>query len=270
MTPIKENNLDKDINLKYYAFDWDDNILIMPTTIIVKTDDGNEIGISTEEFANYRSEIGIKPFKYKNKTIVGYADNPFRNFSVEGDRKFIIDVFLATEGPSWKDFVECINSGSIFGIITARGHHPNTLKEAVYNMIMSNYKGINLSSVLDSLTKYRKFMDKKVLKSTELVKQYLDKCKFYPVSYNNENTKSPETEKVNALKEFIKYIKHVSSRIGEQAILKNGIKNNFIPTIGFSDDDPKNIKNIKDYLDKNYEKSTIKTFLTKDGKKREV
>ena len=46
------------------------------------------------------------------------------NFGVEGDKKFIVDSLLAEPGPSWNDFVECINGGSIFAIITARGHTP--------------------------------------------------------------------------------------------------------------------------------------------------
>ena len=41
-------------DLKYYAFDWDDNIVIMPTQIMLKTEDGFETGMSTKDFAEYR------------------------------------------------------------------------------------------------------------------------------------------------------------------------------------------------------------------------
>ena len=54
-------------DLKYYAFDWDDNIVVMPTQIILKTDEGNEIGMSTEDFAEYRQNIGVEPFEYKKR-----------------------------------------------------------------------------------------------------------------------------------------------------------------------------------------------------------
>ena len=37
---------------KYYAFDWDDNIVTMPTKIILKDDEGREVGMSTEDFAD--------------------------------------------------------------------------------------------------------------------------------------------------------------------------------------------------------------------------
>ena len=38
-------------DLKYYAFDWDDNIMHMPTKIMVLDDKGSEVGMSTEDFA---------------------------------------------------------------------------------------------------------------------------------------------------------------------------------------------------------------------------
>ncbi|MGB1120636.1 MAG: hypothetical protein ACPG3Z_01480, partial [Saprospiraceae bacterium] len=45
----------------------------------------------------------------------------------------------------------------------------------------------------------------------------------------------------------------------------NDVKNNFVPQIGFSDDDPGNIESIKKFLDKEYEESPVKTYLTKQG-----
>ena len=39
-------------NSKYYEFDWDDNIVSMPTKIILKNDKGDEVGMSTEDFAH--------------------------------------------------------------------------------------------------------------------------------------------------------------------------------------------------------------------------
>ena len=81
-------------DMKYYAFDWDDNILIMPTKIILKDNKNDEVGMSTEDFAEYRMKIGKEPFEYNGHNIVGFAENPFRYFSVEGDKQFIIDSLL--------------------------------------------------------------------------------------------------------------------------------------------------------------------------------
>jgi hypothetical protein len=49
----------------------------------------------------------------------------------------------AKTGPAFDDFREAINNGSIFSIITARGHNPNTLKQAIYNYIIEGFNGIN-------------------------------------------------------------------------------------------------------------------------------
>ena len=78
-------------DMKYYAFDWDDNLMYMPTKIILKDSNGNEVGMGTEEFAEHRTQIGKEPFDYKGKNIVGFAENPFRNFRVEGDKRFLMD-----------------------------------------------------------------------------------------------------------------------------------------------------------------------------------
>jgi hypothetical protein len=56
---------------KYYAFDWDDNVMNMPTKIMILDDKDNEIGMSTDDFAEHRNELGKKPFVYNGKTIVG-------------------------------------------------------------------------------------------------------------------------------------------------------------------------------------------------------
>ena len=88
-------------DMKYYAFDWDENILEMPTKIILKDKDGEEVPMSTEDFAHYRGMLDKKEdFEYNGHTVVGFASNPFRYFTVEGDKNFIVDSMLAKLGPS--------------------------------------------------------------------------------------------------------------------------------------------------------------------------
>ena len=78
---IKEGvNSEGKLDMKYYAFDWDDNIVYMPTKIMLKTEDGDEVGMSTDDFAEYRSKIGKEDFDYNGDTIVGFSEEPFRNF----------------------------------------------------------------------------------------------------------------------------------------------------------------------------------------------
>ena len=76
--------------------------------------------------------------------------------------------------------------------------------------------------------------------------------------------------KIKALREFINYVKYQSQKLGQKVTFTNDVKNNFVPLIGFSDDDPGNIESIKKFLDKEYEESPVKTYLTKGGDKLEV
>jgi hypothetical protein len=232
-------------DMKYYAFDWDDNIVHMPTKIMIKTEDGEEMGMSTDDFSKYRHDLGKQPFKYQGETIVGYAEDPFRNFRTGGDKDFLIDAMRAKEGPAFADFREAINNGSIFSIITARGHNPETLKQAVYNYIISGYNGIDKDELIKNLKKYRSFVGEEDMSDDELIKSYLELNKYHPVIFGQGSAANPEELKVKAMEEFVSYIKAMSGIINKRAFIKNEISNNFIPeqpSIGFSDDDIRNVE----------------------------
>ena len=219
-------------DMKYYAFDWDDNILQMPTEIIVLSDDGDEIGMSTEDFAEYRVQIGKEPFKYKGNTIVGFAKDAFRNFTTKGDKQFLIDSMKAKPGQAWSDFVEAINNGSIFSIITARGHNPSTLKEGVFNMIVSDHMGINKNLLIKNLKKFRDISGLEEKNELEIIRDYMDLLKFYPVSFGQgESAASPEELKVMAMKEFISYVKQQAKQLVKKLYIKDDVKNKFVPRI---------------------------------------
>jgi len=257
-------------DMKYYAFDWDDNIMNMPTKIILKNDEGDEVGMSTEDFAHYRSMIGKEDFQYESETIVGFADNAFRNFGVEGDKKFIIDSITAPTGPAWSDFVEAINNGSIFAIITARGHTPSVLRDACYNLILSGRDGISFTELIKNLEKYRDIAGYEGQQDKmEILNEYLDLCKFYPVSYGAGSATSPEEGKINAMKEFISNVKEMSNTIGKKAFFKNDVSNNFIPepTLGFSDDDIRNVESMKKHFEDQPD-NILQTYSTAGGIKR--
>ena len=70
--------------------------------------------------------------------------------------------------------------------------------------------------------------------------------------------------------EFVSYIKGVSGILNKRAFIKDDISNNFVPeqpSIGFSDDDEKNVEKIKDYFKSI--KEPVKTYSTKGGIKKE-
>jgi hypothetical protein len=69
-----------------------------------------------------------------------------------------------------------------------------------------------------------------------LVDDYLDKCKFHPVSFGGGSAASPEQLKVEALNDFIEYVNTQAKSIRKHASKGAKIQ------IGFSDDDQKNIE----------------------------
>jgi hypothetical protein len=260
-------------DLKYYAFDWDDNIVHMPTKIIVKNEDGSEVGMSTDDFAEFRHLIGKEPFNYKGNTIVGYGENPFKNFRTDGDKDFLVDAMRARKGPAFDDFREAINNGSIFSIITARGHNPNTIKEAIYNYIIEGFGGIDKDELIKNLKKYRSFVGEDDMSDDELIKSYLELNKYHPVSFGDDaGAVNPEEAKVTAMEDFVNYIRAMASVLNKRAFLKKDIANKFNPdtlTIGFSDDDPKNIEVMQRHF-KNKPDNIVKTYSTAGGSKKEV
>lgn len=260
-------------SMKYYAFDWDDNIVKMPTKIILKNQEGDEVGMGTEDFAKYRDKIGKGPFVYEGETIVDYAENPFRNFRVEGDKQFMIDAMKAELGPAFDDFREAINNGSIFAIITARGHNPNVLKQTIYNYIVSGFNGIDKDQLIKNLKKYRSFVGEDEMSDNELIKSYLELNKYHPVSYGDEKgAKNPEQAKVMAMDDFVNYIKGMAALLNKKAYLKKDLGNKFVPSkpvIGFSDDDVRNIEVMKKHFEDKPEK-LVRTYYTGTGTKKEV
>jgi hypothetical protein len=250
--------------MKYYAFDWDDNLMYMPTKIYTKDDKGKVVGMSTEDFAEYRTEIGKEPFDYEGHTIVGFDENPFRDFNVPGDNQFLKDAMKAPTGPAWGDFVEAVNNGSVFSIITARGHTPTILKNAVYNLIKKNKHGISEKELVKNLKKYRELADEEDLSDDELVRSYLDMNRYHPVSFGQGSAANPEQLKVDAMKEFMTYVQNLSRQLQEKAFMKNKISNYFVPYIGFSDDDLRNVQAMKKHFD---DESGLEIYHTGGGKK---
>lgn len=250
--------------MKYYAFDWDDNLMYMPTKIYLKDENGKSVGMSTEDFAEYRTEVGKEPFEYEGHTIVGFDEDAFRDFKVTGDKKFLVDAMKAPTGPAWDDFVEAVNNGSIFAIVTARGHTPSVLKQGVYNLIQKNMHGLNKEELVKNLRKYRDISDEEDLTDDELIKTYLEMCKWHPVSFGEGSAANPEELKVSAMRQFMEYVKNLSQRLQEKAYMKNKISNYFTPYIGFSDDDLKNVQTMKKHFD---DESGLDIYHTGGGKK---
>jgi hypothetical protein len=253
--------------MKYYAFDWDDNLMYMPTSIRLKDDEGDTVGMTTRDFAEFRDMVGKKHFNYNGHTIVGPAKDAYIEFGVTYDDQFLTDIMKSPTGPVWHDFVEAINNGSIFSIITARAHTPSVIKEGVYKLIKSNKNGIDSNKLVKNLLRYRDLADEDKLSKDKLIRSYLDMCRFHPVSYGVGSEQNPEPGKIKAMEDFIKYVKQISHKLQKKAFMKNKINNYFTPFIGFSDDDVKNVDSMKKHF-KDKEDNILQTYLTAGGIKR--
>jgi hypothetical protein len=232
--------------LLYYAFDWDDNILYMPTAIRMERKEGDEWvpeDVSTAKFAEVRTD--------NNYRLSKEAFSNFRDDGPNGPAIFLEDAKKAISsgklGPAWNDFIECLSSGALFAIITARGHESETMRNGVEWIIDNVLTEEQVYSMYNHLMMYayhfaddRGESQERILvgkpSENKLVKEYLDNCDYVGVSAPSRggSPANPEKAKEEALLEFQEKINDYATKIGLKA------------KIGFSDDDLKNVKHIED------------------------
>lgn len=236
--------------LKYYWFDWDDNLLLMPTKIYL-LEGGEEVWVSTKDFAKIRHEIG----KWKYELLPDWRS--FRDFTEEGDEKFIIDSLEADFWPSWLEFEKCINNARIFSIITARWHSSDAIIRAIEKMILTRHWWINPSDIAERMHTYMFFARKKdpstelLYNDEDLIKKYLSLARIYPVSntremqalWINASAISPEIAKQNALRHFAEHVLEKVDTIVSDIYEKPVVK------LWFSDDDKANVEWMKSFIE---------------------
>ena len=220
-----------------YSFDWDDNILFMPTRIYLEKKVGKgwvPVSFSTEEFREIRKLIG-KNFRYvNNNPLESFKD--FRSYdSFIKDTKEALNKKLY--GPSFGKFIEALSYGSDFSIITARGNPPQAIKDAI-------------QIIIDTiLSEEQKAQMEANLYGTS-VKQYLNLQDYYPISSDafmkkfniKGDVDNPEIAKTIALKSFVDRVVNVVKDIKDNPEY-TGI------SIGYSDDDLGNIQSAEKYIE---------------------
>jgi len=237
--------------LKYYAFDWDDNVLMMPTVIHMEhliDGEWTPEDVSTADFAIVRKDSENWRI-LKNDPNEAFSE--FRDFGPRGDKAFLEDVKKAVSmgklGPAWDDFIECLVNGSIFALITARGHEIHPMRMGV-EFLIDNLEEDNKNLMYNNLLKFAYLFKEegefdRILKTkpseNPLVKLYLDKCDFIGVSSPSRggSPANPEKAKEDALLYFKDKINRFAKSVGVKA------------EIGFSDDDLSNVKHIEDLVD---------------------
>lgn len=254
-------------DFKYYIFDWDDNILHMPTKIRLehKEDDGTwkPVEVSTSTFAMIRADVE----HYRAPSDGGWRA-AFRNFEDEpGKDRFMEDTIAALEkvehgekpGPSYNALKKTLREGRLFSIVTARGHSPETIEKAVRVFIRYALSEQDRQEMMSNLRGYRQWLDKveEFGSDAEELDYYLGMCRYSAVTYDGfrermandpiyreklasaTTASKPELAKEFAIRDFVEHVFHMLRRCG-------GLNRSV--SIGFSDDDRGNVKSVSRYI----------------------
>lgn len=145
--PQKDRN-HKTGGRSFYFFDFDDNVIHLPTHLYVfHKQTGAEHALTTHEFAEMQFKLG-KEAPWKDYELrFDDQTGSFRRFRekkfspwkswwkiqpLEEDMKSVFKKpFEEWRGPSWNFFWYAVHNKRAISIITARGHHPDTLKRGI-------------------------------------------------------------------------------------------------------------------------------------------
>tara|TARA_R110001583_G_scaffold325_8_gene2912 strand:+ start:1958 stop:2812 length:855 start_codon:yes stop_codon:yes gene_type:complete len=249
--------------VRAYSFDWDDNIINMPTTIkVIKN--GEKIEVPTDEYANIR-----------NNPEYTLGDDAFDNFI--SDDKFLSDLEEAIKtksfAPSFNKFKEALIFANPISIITARGHDPKTLRRAMDIVISSTFSEDELSNMLENIQE--RMSETENLDAQETLKMYLDSHDYHPVTseifaekfgLTSGSASNPEQNKKIAFRDYVEKI------IDKTKEMVNTKYNKL--SIGFSDDDLGNIKVIEglieDELKHEFPNVRFTIYDTSDGGNKKI
>jgi hypothetical protein len=246
------------LHLKYYMFDWDDNILHMPTRIHLEKKKARvwvKHDVSTAQFARVRREMeNLRP-------LGGEWDRAFSDFydvGLRGADAFLDDTRkalkpirsgLARGAPSFTKFRKALVEGHLFAIITARSHSAAAIRKGVEYFIDQVLTAAEKRRMVSQLRGYIAYFDgdPDELSDAQVLKQYLDLCRYRGVTSPEfqklmgrklGGSESPEEAKQFAILEFVR---HAIS-------LVRGRRRNEPISIGFSDDDRKNVDSVQGFI----------------------
>lgn len=246
------------LHLKYYMFDWDDNILHMPTRIHLERETASgwePYDVTTAEFARIRREMkGIRPLG--NDWDQAFTE--FYDIGKRGDRAFLADTMAALEpirrgeqegAPSFQVFKQAVIEGRLFAIITARSHRSSSIRKGVEYFLEQMLNDSERKTLVSNLRGYAERFDGDTgpLSEEDLLRQYLDLNMYLGVTSpefearmggSAAGSESPEIAKQFAIETFVQ---HILEQI-------RGHEETCRISLGFSDDDPNNILAIEGFL----------------------
>ncbi|MDA3873550.1 MAG: hypothetical protein PF795_06290 [Kiritimatiellae bacterium] len=249
-----------ELPFKYYIFDWDNNILHMPTRIHLEKrlpDGGWEsIAVSTSFYAVVRND------KEHYRPPGGdweQAFREFRDFEEETESMFLRHTREALEpviegerkpGPSFRQFRKALIEGRLFAIVTARGHRADTIRSGVEYFISNVLTAEERRRMMANLRGYRAAYEKDdgYLTDGEVLALYLDLCRYHAVTSPDFRAhmgrEEPGVDIQEEAKQFaiMDFMRHVF-----RIVRKSGVDKPI--SVGFSDDDPRNVQSVVSFIE---------------------
>jgi hypothetical protein len=270
---IKLRNVLLETSLRTYIFDWDDNILYMPTTIKMDKKEGGKwvpVDVPTDEYAHIRTS----PEYRLRDNSPGIAFSDFRE-----SKPFIEDIKKAIHNnnfaPSADKFKEALINANPFGINTARGHKPEILRDGVRLFIDMVFTDEEKSEMVGNVKKI--LNQTKELTPDQSIDFYLDEMgEYYPVSSEEFGERfgldttggaaNPEHAKKVAIEHFVRKVFD-----NVKTLVNSDYKK---LSVGFSDDDVRNVKAVEQFieeeLNKMYPEFHFVVYDTSDKGKRKM
>jgi hypothetical protein len=251
---------DLHVDFQYYMFDWDDNILHMPTKIYLerKTKERwEDFPVATSTFAQIRSDT--ENYRPRN----GDWDDAFVEFydvGRRGEEAFIEDTKTAlapviegreTGGPSFRRFHKALIEGRLFAIITARAHASENIRRGVEYFIENILTQGERDHMVKNLRRYNRFFGEEDghMTDEEVIAKYLDLNRYRGVTSPefrelvgqdiDSGAESPTRAKQFAIREFVQ---HVIALVGDRA-------GDAPVSVGFSDDDANNVAAVQEFIE---------------------
>lgn len=264
LMPMQKNDVNYrvvDRDLKYYIFDWDNNILHMPTRIHLEEQgaDGSwhERAVSTSEYSQIRKHADrLRP--PEGDWEVAFRE--FRDIEVERENVFVRDTRQAVDkvvnglsepGPSFKAFQKVLCEGRLFAIVTARGHSPDVVRRGVEyfleKVLSPNDRKAMLANLRGYLECYEPGHGIDLNDEDAVIDFYLSLNKYHAVTSPHfagflgvkaGETPRAEVGKQHAIRDFVLHVLRIAHERGISKPI----------SFGFSDDDEANVKLVETFI----------------------
>jgi hypothetical protein len=249
-----------DRDLRYFIFDWDDNVLHMPTRIHLerRTEAGawTPYSVSTALFSLIRNDTA------QYRPPGGDWEEAFRDFrDVEigeenvflRDTREAIDRVVSGEAspaPSFETLKRVLTEGRLFAIVTARGHDPHVLQAGVRYFVDRVFTNAEKQAMLRNLRGYLEWLEPghDTNSDAEVLDYYLSLNKYHGcmsprfrelLREHNYEAAGTEEGKQFAIRDFVRYIIGILRERGVDKPI----------SVGFSDDDEGNAQAVETFIE---------------------